>query len=309
MKKTAIILMLIVAASSGFAQQDPILTQYMFNKLAINPAYAGSTEALSFDIIDRFQWVGIKDAPNTISFTGNSSLPNKHLGVGLYTYRDAVGPTIETGLMGSFAYRILFPKGTMSFGAQFGFTYLFVDWEKLNPENPDDPLLNGQVSNHAAPDAGVGLYWYSKNYYVGVSSTHLLQNKILQSNVPDNEANSFSKLMRHFYGMAGVVIPVTEYLDLRPSLLVKYVQNAPVQADLGVALLIRKVLWIGASYRTENCLSLTAEVNVVRNIHIGYAYDAWFNQLSGYNKGSHEIRLGIDLDILHNGRFNGPRYF
>ncbi len=309
MKKLALLLTLFVACTTGFAQQDPILTQYMFNKLAINPGYAGSTGALSFDLIDRFQWVGVKDAPNTLSFTGNASLPNPHLGVGLYTYRDAIGPTVQTGMLGSFAYKILFPKGTLSFGVDFGFTYLYVDWAALDPENPDDPLLISTVTNHAAPDAGAGIYWSNKSYYIGLSSTHLFENKILESDVPNDQYNTFSRLMRHFYGMAGCVFPVSEGLALRPSILVKYVQNAPVQADLGLALLIKDVLWIGASYRTENCLTMTAELNILKNLHVGYSYDAWFNQLSSYNKGSHEIRLGFDLDILKNGRFLSPRYF
>jgi len=309
MKKSAFLLLLMLACLRPYAQQDPIFTQYMFNKVAINPAYAGSPEALSLDVIDRLQWVGIKEGPNTLSFTAQTNMPNPHLGVGLYAYRDALGPTVETGVMGSFAYRILFPKGTLSMGAQFGFNYLDIDWTKLNPEDPNDPLLNSQVKNKAVPDAGVGFYYYAPRYYIGISSTHLLQNKIVVSQDADDEKTSFSKLMRHFYAMAGVVIPVNENLDFRPAVLVKYVQNAPVQADLSMAMLINKVMWLGVSYRTENCLTLMAEINVAKNLHIGYSYDAWFNQLSTYNHGSHEIRIGYDIDIFHTNRINTPRYF
>jgi type IX secretion system PorP/SprF family membrane protein len=309
MKKSAIICILVLSCSHLLAQQDPILTQYMFNKLAINPAYAGTSEAFSLDLTDRFQWVGMEDGPNTLSFTAQTNLPNKHLGIGLYVFRDALGPSVETGLMGSFAYRLLFPKGTLSMGAQFGFDYMNIDWSALNPEDPSDPLLQDQVKNRAAPDAGIGFYWYAPRYYVGISSTHLLQNKIVISQNVDNDKTSFSKLLRHFYGVAGVVIPVSEYLDFRPALLIKYVQNSPVQADLSLALLIRKILWVGLSYRTENCLTVMAEVNIMKNLHIGYFYDAWFNQLSSYNKGSHEIRIGYDLDLFRTNRMTSPRYF
>lgn len=308
MKKSVIICILILASQSLFAQQDPILTQYMFNKLAINPAYAGSSESLSLDLTDRFQWVGIKDGPNTLTFSAQTNLPNRHLGIGLYAFRDALGPTVESGLMGSFAYRVLFPKGTLSMGVQFGFDYLNIDWAALNPEDPNDPLLQDQVKNRAVPDAGVGLYFYAKRYYVGLSSTHLLQNKIVISQTSDDKT-SFSKLLRHFYAMAGGLIPLSDNLDFRPAVLVKYVQNAPVQADLSLALLIYKVLWVGVAYRTENCLSVTAEVNIAKNLHIGYSYDAWFNQLASYNKGSHEIRIGYDIDVFRTNRMNLPKYF
>jgi type IX secretion system PorP/SprF family membrane protein len=309
MKKSVILCLLILTCGNLLAQQDPILTQYMFNKLAINPAYAGSSEALSLDITDRFQWVGVQDGPNTLSFTAQTNLPNRHLGVGVYVFRDALGPTIETGLMGSFAYRILFPTGTLSMGAQFGFDYMNIDWSALNPDDPSDPLLQDQVKQKAAPDAGVGVYYYAKRYYVGLSSTHLMQNEIVVSQNTNNDKTSFSKLMRHFYAMAGGIIPITEELDFRPAVLIKYVQNAPVQADLSLALLIHKVLWVGVSYRTENCLTLMAEVNVMKNLHIGYSYDAWFNQLASYNKGSHEIRIGYDIDAFRTNRLTTPRYF
>ena len=309
MKKSAIICMLVLNCSLAFSQQDPIFTQYMFNKLAINPAYAGSSEALSFDLIDRFQWVGVDDGPNTLSFTAQTNMPNPHLGAGLYVYRDALGPSIETGLMGSFAYRILFPKATLSMGAQFGFDYMNIDWGALNPEDPNDPLLQDQVKNRAVPDAGVGFYFYAKRYYVGISSTHLLQNKIVVSENVDDGTTSFSKLLRHFYAMGGGVVPISDNLDFRPAVMIKYVQNAPVQADLSLALLIHKVFWIGVSYRTENCLTMMAEVNIMKNLHIGYSYDAWFNQLAGFNKGSHEIRIGYDIDVFRTERLTTPRYF
>jgi len=309
MKKSVIICLLVLSCGISHAQQDPIFTQYMFNKLAINPAYAGSAEALSIDLMDRFQWVGMDGGPNTLSFTAQTNLPNPHLGVGLFVFRDALGPSVETGLMGSFAYRVLFPEGTLSMGVQFGFNHMNIDWGSLNPEDPNDPLLQDQVKQRAAPDAGVGIYFYGKKYYAGISSTHLMQNKIVVSQDVDNGTTSFDKLMRHFYAMGGGVISINENLDFRPAVLVKYTANAPVQGDLSLALLINKVFWVGVSYRTENCLSLMAEVNIKKNLHIGYSYDAWFNQLQSYNKGSHEIRIGYDIDIFRTNRQIYPRYF
>jgi type IX secretion system PorP/SprF family membrane protein len=261
------------------------------------------------NLMDRFQWVGMKNGPNTLAFTASTNLPNPHLGVGLFAFRDALGPTVETGVMGSFAYRILFPKGKLSFGVQFGFDYLDIEWSKLDPEQQSDPLLTNQVKNRAVPDAGVGIYYYSDRWYVGISSTHLMQNKIAVSqNVPDN-STSFSKLMRHFYMIGGVVFPVSDEITLRPTALIKYVSNAPVQADVNFSMLIHDIIWVGVGYRTENCLTVMTEVNITKSLHIGYSYDAWFNPLVSYNKGSHEVRIGYDFDVFRTGRMTTPRYF
>lgn len=309
MKKLIYIALLVIASTGSYAQQDPILTQYIFNSLAINPAYAGTSEALSLNLTERVQWVGINNGPNTLYFTGSTNLPNPHLGVGLFAFRDALGPTVETGLMGSFAYRILFPKGKLSFGIQFGFDYLDVDWNALNPEDPGDPLVTGQVKNRAVPDAGVGIYYYTPRFYVGISSAHLMQNKIVVAENTTDDKTSFTKLLRHFYAIGGVGIPISDNLILRPSTVLKYVANSPVQADLNLSLLIREVFWIGLGYRTENCMNLMAEVIIAKNLHIGYSYDAWFNPLNAYNKGSHEIRLGYDIDVFKKERMSSPRLF
>jgi type IX secretion system PorP/SprF family membrane protein len=309
MKKLALTSLLLFIMGFSFGQQDPIMTQYLFDKLPMNPGNAGSVDALSVNLIDRYQWVGIKDGPNTITLTANSYLPNPHLGVGLFVYRDALGPSVETGVMGSFAYKILFPKGKLSFGVQFGFNYLNIDWSALNPNDPGDPVINNQVKRKAVPDAGVGIYYYSRRFYAGISSTHLLQNEMVVSKDNQNNSTSFSKLLRHFYGISGVAIPLSETIDLRPSILVKYVQNAPVQADVNVSMLFNGIFWVGVGYRTEKCMTFLVDVNIAKNLHIGYSYDAWFNELKSYNMGSHEIRLGYDFDIFGLEKMVTPRYF
>jgi type IX secretion system PorP/SprF family membrane protein len=307
MKRPAITFLMFLVMGIVYGQQDPIMTQYIFDKLPLNPGYAGSVDALSINLIDRYQWVGIDDGPNTITLSANSYLPNPHLGVGIYAFRDALGPTVETGVMGSFAYKILFPRGKLSFGVQFGFNYLDIDWNALDPMDPGDPLLNNQVRQKAVPDAGVGIYYYTRRWYVGASSTHLLQNKMVVSEENPTNTTSFSKLLRHFYVMGGVAIPVGDNIDIRPSAMVKYVQNAPVQGDITFSMLFLDIFWVGVGYRTEKCMTFLVDFNIARNLHVGYSYDAWFNQLKSYNSGSHEIRLGYDLDLLE--KMVTPRYF
>jgi type IX secretion system PorP/SprF family membrane protein len=305
--KKLLIVVLILAAGKLFAQQDPLFSQYMFNKLAVNPGYAGSRETLSAVILNRWQWVGINGAPNTLSASIHSPLQNPHLGVGLTVYHDHLGPTVYQGALANFAYRILFPNGKLSFGLQAGVKYSGIDWNDpdLDPSNPGDPLMSGQEKNNVVPDANFGIYYYADNFYAGVSSKQLLQNQMAVVEVDGK--SEFTKLLRHFYGIAGVAFPISENLVFRPSLLVKYVTQAPPQLDLNLSFLFGNSFWLGASYRTEKAVSFLTEIRITPSLTIGYSYDIWLNELRAYNKGSHELRIGFDLDKKN--RMVTPRYF
>lgn len=306
MKKLLPVLLIVFSATVSMAQQDPLFSQYMFNKLALNPAYAGSKEILTLDALYRYQWVSIEGAPQTLSASIHSPLQNPHIGLGLNVYQDAIGPTVTQGALATFAYRILFPDAKLSFGLQAGVKYADILWSRINPYQLEDPLLKTYIKNKAVPDANFGIYYYSKKYYLGFSSKQLLQNQM--SIVQVNGKDEFTKLLRHFYGMAGAAFPLSEGLVFRPGLLVKFVQNAPPQMDLNASFLFSNTFWLGASYRTEKAISLMTEFNLTENLRLGYSYDLWFNELQAHNKGSHEVRLGFDFDILKK-RMLTPRYF
>lgn len=297
---------LIVMATSLFAQQDALFSQYMFNKLAVNPGYAGSRELLTADVLYRYQWVNIEGAPKTISASIHSPLNNPHLAVGLNLYNDRIGAMSYTGAMATFAYRILFPKSKLSFGIQAGVKNSGIVYNDILSRDPSDPFLQNQLKKKIVPDANFGVYYYSDKFYVGLSSLQLFQNQSLV--VTDSAGNSqFTTLLTHFYGMAGMAIPLGENVVFRPSLLAKYVNNAPPQLDINASFLFAKTIWLGASYRTEKAISFITEINVAQNLRIGYSYDIWLNELKVYNKGSHEIRLSYDFNIRK--RFITPRYF
>jgi len=305
MKKLMTVL-LIVMATGAFAQQDPLFSQYMFNKLAVNPAYAGSRDVMTMDALYRYQWVNIDGAPQTLNASIHTPLRNPHIGLGLNVYNDAIGPTVNQGALATFAYRILFPEFKLCFGLQAGVKYSDILWTRVNPYDLEDQQLKSQMKNRAVPDANFGVYYYSKKYYIGLSSKQLLQNQM--SIVSVNGKDEFTKLLRHFYGMAGAAFTLSDELVFRPSVLVKFVQNAPPQMDLNASFLFGKTFWLGASYRTERALSFMTEFNISENLRIGYSYDIWLNEIQAYNKGSHEIRLGFDFDIFHT-RMLTPRYF
>jgi type IX secretion system PorP/SprF family membrane protein len=304
--KTLLTSLILLVSTTLFAQQEALLSQYMFNKLAVNPGYAGSRELLTADILYRYQWVGIEGAPKTINASIHSPLANPHLALGFNVYNDKIGPMNYNGALATFAYRLIFPKSKLSFGLQAGIKNSGIVWNDFNAYDDQDPFLINQVKKQVVPDVNFGVYYYSANFYAGLSSQQLLQNQTLVVDETDGNTQ-FSKLLTHFYGMTGVAIPMGENVVFRPSMLAKYVKNAPVQLDLNASFLFANTLWLGASYRTEKAVSLMTEVTIAQNLRLGYSYDIWLNELKAYNRGSHEIRLSFDFNVSK--RMLTPRYF
>lgn len=303
--KKLILIFSMLAALNGMAQQDALFSQYMFNKLTVNPAYAGSREVFSADLISRYQWVGFDGAPKTLSLSMHSPLKNEHMALGCYVYSDNIGATLDQGAQAVYAYRIILPKGKLSLGISAGMKYYNIDFSKVYVEDPDY-FFYGQQEKKIIPDANFGIYYYNNHLYAGLSSKQLLQNEYALVNT--SEETSYSRLVRHFYGMAGLAIPVSDNVIFRPSTLVKFVKNAPWQIDLNASFLINDILWIGATYRTDNTLCGMAELLVGKSLRIGYSYDYNLSPMRNYNSGSHEIRLGVDFDLLK-VRMLTPRYF
>lgn len=303
--KKIILFAAILLGIAAHAQQDPLFSQYMFNKLLLNPGYAGSKEVLSIDALDRFQWVGIEGAPRTFTFGAHTALPNNKVGIGLYAYRDALGPTINQGLMGTYAYRILFPNSKLSFGLQFGFKSFVYDIAKVNALDPDFTFDQPYAQKYT-PDANFGIYYYSNTYFFGISSKQLIQNEY--GFVSIDGVSTYTRLLRHFYGMAGVAIPISDNVSFRPSLLTKFVKNAPIQFDVNASLVFNDLFWIGLSYRTEKAIIFLTEFRITEKLRVGYSFDIYLNELQPQNKGSHEIRLGLDIELFQS-RMLTPRYF
>ena len=305
MKKLFIIIVLFTSLT-GFAQQDVLFSQYMFNKLTINPGYAGSREVFSADLVYRYQWVGIEGAPKTLSLSMHAPMRDKHVGVGGYIYSDRIGPVLDQGALATYAYRIELSEGKLSFGLQAGIKYNTIDWSVIQLEDPDF-VFQGTQKNKLTPDANFGIYYYSNRMFAGISSKQLLQNEFGMVTGADGK-KTYSKLLRHFYGMAGIAVPVSDMVIFRPSVLVKYVKDAPWQMDMNASFLFNDLFWLGMSYRTDGDLVFLTEFNISRKYRIGYSYDVNVKDRIRYNSSSHEIRLGIDLDLLKD-RMYTPRYF
>lgn len=305
--KRICIFILLLFSMSAFSQQDPLFTQYMFNKLVVNPAYADSREILTIDILDREQWIGIEGAPRTMTISAHIATLNRRVGLGIYGYRDQLGPTVSQGLMGTYSYRIFLERSSFAFGLQGGFKYFNFDWDMIRVKYPDDYYFYPQETKKFVPDFNLGFYYQSRRFFAGLSSKQLLENEYGVT-TSDVGKTSFSRLLRHFYLMTGAAFPLDDKIVFRPSLLAKYVKNAPLQVDLNASLLFNDFFWIGASFRTQKALAFMTEFRITPRIRLGYSLDIYLNELQPYNYGSHEIRLGFDLP--GNGyRMKTPRYF
>ncbi len=293
---------LVWAASSGHAQQQVMYTQYMFNGLAINPAYAGSHETLSLTALAREQWTGIDGAPSTQTFSAHAPIKAKRIALGLLVLNDEIGVTSQTGAYASYAYKINFEqKGTLSMGISGGFTYFNAAFSEVSQS---DPSFGNADIQEFQPNVGVGFYYYTDRFFAGISTPQLLETTFDQNN-----NDSDSKLLRHYFATAGYVIDLNSYLKFKPHALIKYVEGAPLQLDLNASVLFQEVIWLGVSWRSFDSLDGILQIQATPQFQIGYAYDfLTTTDLSRVNGGSHEIMLNYRFSFSKN-KVVTPRYF
>lgn len=309
MKKYITFALLLISASASklYAQQEAMYSQYMFNTLAINPAYAGSRNVTSATALYRNQWVGINGAPETITFSIDAPLNSKKVGLGLQVFNDKIGITKTTGAFASYAYRIRLQKGTLAFGLQAGASQYRADFQNvsLNPDPSNDVAFNQNV-NKVLVNVGTGIYYNTDRFYIGLSSPQLLNNKL--SNFTVETSNVFNGQALHLFFATGYVFPLSDVFALKPSVLVKGVKGAPIEADLNATLWIKDVFAIGLQYRTKADISAMVEIQASPQIRLGYAYDRSLTKLVQYNSGSHEIMLRYEFGF-EKGKILSPRYF
>lgn len=295
---------LILAWGSCLGQQDPQYSMYMFNALSVNPAYAGSRDAVSATLLMRRQWMNIEGAPQTESFAAHAPTLNERNSFGGSVVLDRLGVTRQTFVTANYAYRFPLGPGRLAFGLLGGLTHFQNRWSEIRTQVPDqaNPGVNSRV---LLPRAGGGVYYDAKRFYVGASVPNILANTYNLSNAPVQGYQAQQRL--HYFFTAGAVIPMGKDLDFKPSLLAKYVQHAPLEFDLNASLFIKQVFWIGVSYRTGDAMVFLAQYVHKNRWSLGYSYDYTVSELSNYNSGSHEIMLGLDLPTRR--KIITPRYF
>jgi type IX secretion system PorP/SprF family membrane protein len=288
------------------AQQDPQYSQYMFNQLAINPAYAGSKECLSVATFVRSQWVGFGNgAPNTQTVTMHSPLRKKKVAVGFTIIADEVGPKRSIGALGSYAYRIRLGSGKLSLGLRGGIYQYIFDWNKINYKDPTDQAAGKNSTTTYAPTADAGAYYYTSSMYVGLSAAHLFYGHLKSV---FNQNGDYVQLSSHLFFTAGKAWEINDKLIFSPSCMVKYVQNTPASVDLNVSFLIQKRLWAGVSVRTMSGVVAYTQFYITDKFKFGYALDLGVNKVGKVGGASHEFMLSYDLKVGKTPFFS-PRYF
>jgi type IX secretion system PorP/SprF family membrane protein len=302
MKKYFLFLFISFSLSS-MAQQDAIYSQYTFNPLVINPAYAGSRNSFSSVLLHRSQWVGIDNAPTSQSFAIHSPMNKSKVALGLNFGFDQLGPTknVNGGL--SAAYHLKLEDSKLSFALRAGFYSATVDKNLLNFKDESDQFNSGGMVGSTVPSLDFGVYYYKPKFYLGLSFNHLTRHEFSFY----DGLNTDYYLRTHMFLNGGVVLDISKNVMFKPTALLKLSKQTKANLDLGFNFLFYKKLWLGISFRNKSSVNFMTEFNITDYLRLGYAYDLSINKLSNYNRGSHEIFIGFDFNIKSK-KVISPRY-
>lgn len=301
MKKFFFFLLCIICCNTTLAQQDAQYTQYMYNTISVNPAYAGSRDALSITGLHRSQWVGLDGAPQTQTLSFHAPVDEaKKIGVGLSVINDKIGEGVsqETNFDAIISYVLkTSEKGKLSFGLNAGVHLLNIDFTRLSQYDIEFSSDNN-IDNKLSPRIGAGFYYYTKRFYAGLSVPNLLEtNHFDTSNSSSNAATFLAKEQMNFYFITGNVFDLDENWEFKPAFLTKIVFGAPVQLDLSANFWYKKKLILGAAYRWDAALSFLTGFNINESILIGLSYDREVTDLGNttFNDGSFEVVFRVEL--------------
>jgi type IX secretion system PorP/SprF family membrane protein len=308
MKKLILIISIIVlAAQQSFAQQEPMLSQYMFNGLFLNPAYAGSHDNFSATLLGRKQWAGFNGAPNTVIASVDGPLLDHKMGLGLILSNDQIGVTCQTDVYANYSYHIKTSDfGHLAFGLKAGFSQYTARLSDLKYWDAEDVVFMGNRNSAWLMKAGFGMYYYTPRFYAGLSIPSLLAYDPQRNFSFD--VNQSSQVRKHYYLTSGYIFNLSPDFMLKPSVLLKYETAAPLQADINLNLLYKNRFWLGASYRTGDAVVIIAEVQATKRFRIGYSYDWTLSEMNNYSSGTHEVMIGYEFgkDLM---KIKTPRYF
>lgn len=288
------------------AQHDVHYTMFMFNKIAINPAYAGSKEVFTMSGHYRNQWPGIKGAPQTFTFSAHTPLFKKRTGVGISIIADKIGMvnTYYTDL--SYAYRIKLDKETtLSVGLMAQLQYGRINWQESDPLDAGDNFVPSVGSNKLNPNFGMGAYYQAKNYYLGFSVPRIFKTTIYDDN-PIEYVGLNS--IRSSYIMGGFVARLSRNVKLQPGVLLTYNPSAPFEMDLNASLVFMDRFWVGLSYRLEDSMDAIVQFQISQQLKAAVALDFTFSELNNYSPGSFELMLQYCM-VTSGAKLNNIRYF
>lgn len=317
----------------AFGQQNIQFTQYIFNSLSINPAYAGYKEEWFGQLGLRSQWTGLEGAPKTGSLSVDGVLDDvsaRH-GVGLHLSMDALGAQSATAIYGNYALRLpLNHLGDhrLSLGIAGGVTQYGLNGRKLEYHDAQDSKIPEGMISTWKPDIRLGVYYSNPRWYLGVSAHDLFAGADSGEDFVLNQ-NALESLYRNVHGylIGGAVFKLERGLLLRPSVLIKDDFRGPTSLDINTMFIFNERFWIGGGYRTRsrifkrdyadysaaklsslNSFSGVMQFYVTPKLRVGYSYDYMLNSLSGVEQGTHEITLGVTFNRTDK-QVLSPRYF
>ena len=295
----------IMFSQKAFPQQEPRYSQYMYNVITVNPAYAGTQDALSMVFLSRLQWTGLEGAPRTHNFALHTPVSNYNMGLGLSMVADDYGPVSNLFVNIHYAYRVRITSNTiLSMGLNAGVYNYHVGLSSLNVDGAD-PAFSNDLEQKFIPNVGFGLYLYSPRFYVAASSPRLFQTSLEN----DNSDMQVLTLQRHYFVMGGYNIELNPQFILKPSFITRITEGAPFSADITIRCLYQKSYGIGFSYRPDENLALLANLQITPRLMIGYAYDFPQSELRTLSSGSHEMVIQFSLTKTPKENVISPRDF
>jgi type IX secretion system PorP/SprF family membrane protein len=298
---------MLFAYSNSFAQTEPMYSQYMYNMLGVNPAYAGNREVTSFNFFQRKQWVGLEGAPQTTSVSVDNAIYNKKAGWGVQMYDDKLGVEKADGINLMTATRIrVSQNGILSGGLTFGLMNYRIDLINVaNRYTTSDPAFYSNF-NKWTPSIGLGLYYNTDNFYAGISIPNVLKSRLSAFDIMKSGLQKVNA--KHLFLTTGFVYALNEEVKIKPSTMIKIVQGAPIEADLNTNVWFHDLISVGVSYRTGDAVIGMAEIQANDNIRFGYAYDVTLSPLKYYNNGSHEFMIRYEFGNTKT-KVKSTRYF
>lgn len=305
-KKITALILVITCIGQANAQQDAMVSQYMFNGLFLNPAYAGSHKYFSSSFLNRSQWVNFDGAPRTSILAVDGPLMNQKMGIGLILANDKIGVTNQTDIYANYSYFLKVGKGSLGLGIKAGASQYTAKVSDLIVWDANDISFTGTKKSALIPKFGFGTYYYTENWYAGFSIPALIAYDSKRDFSISMESSS--AIRKHYYLTAGYVYEATEKLKIKPSFLLKHQTAAPLEVDINLTAMFIDEIALGVSFRTNDAVVVMLEYQTNKRFRVGYAYDITTTKMSRYSAGTHEIMIGFDFgkDIIS---IKTPRFF
>lgn len=289
-------------------QQEVTFSQYMFNHQSLNPAYVGSKDYTQFVILHRSQWINFPGAPESQAFTFNHKMTAKNFGFGLSGINDKIGPISSSRVAIDLAYHLPIDEAYLAIGIKTGLTNYNFDENIIQTTTPNDLAFTFDEEGKFLPNIGFGIYYHRPRWYAGFSVPWFIENE------------SFN-IQKHYYGMLGGLLKISDSFEAKPSVLVKHTHGSAIGYDFSVLLLYKTVFWIGPQTRSalEKAIpsndwgggfGVVSGVNLSKSISVGYAYNtSSLGNFISTNHATHEIMLRFDLIPAFKSILRSPRIF